>query len=122
MSRLSSPALNVDTMVNNGIEFIKQFPKIWNKIHPSDLRVLRNLFFPENVYYYYPTIKTPKTCCIYSTEPSFCDERYRYVTLERLNLKPYIELFTELDRIISHLEIPLNFEYSPEKSLALVFP
>ena len=86
MSKLSSPALNVDTMVNNGIEFIKQFPQIWNKLHPSDLRVLRNLFFPENVYYYYPTIKTPKICCIYSIEPSFCDERYCQVTLQRIEL------------------------------------
>ncbi len=81
MNKLSSPVLNVDNVVNTGIEFIKQFPEIWKLIDPKDLRVLRNLFFPENLYYHYPSIKTPKTCCIYNIESQFCDTRYRNVTL-----------------------------------------
>ena len=81
LSELSSPELEIDRVVDNGVEFLKHLPEIWEDIYVKDLRVLRTLIFPSNLYYHYPTIKTPELCCIYNIEPEFLDEVNRSVTL-----------------------------------------
>ena len=89
LSELSSPELEIDRVVDTGVEFLKHLPEIWEKIYVKDLRVLRTLLFPSNLYYHYPTIKTPELCCIYNIEPEFLDEVNRSVTL--LGIAPRFE-------------------------------
>lgn len=86
LSELSSPELEVDRMIDTGVEFLKSLPEIWESIYVKDLRVLRDLLFPSNLYYHYPTIKTPELCCIYNIEPEFMCEVNRSVTLQRIEL------------------------------------
>ncbi len=81
LSELSSPELEIDNVVDSGISFIKNFPYIWRKLHPKDLRVLRNLLFMGNLVYHYPTIKTPEASCIYKVKPELLDDKNRFVTL-----------------------------------------
>ena len=81
LSELSSPELELDSVIDSGIEFIKQLPQKWKDLDVKDLRVLRNLLFNGNQVYHYPSIKTPEPCCIYKVESQFLDEKTRKVTL-----------------------------------------
>lgn len=85
-SCLSSPELEIDKVVNSGVEFLKHLPETWRGLDVKDLRVLRTLLFPENVSYYYPNIKTPEVACIYNLKPSFISDKTRQVTLQRIEL------------------------------------
>ena len=73
LSKLSSPELEIEIVVDSGIEFIKNFSYTWKDLDVKDLRVLRNLFFPSNLTYNYPTIKTPEVCCVYNIKPELSD-------------------------------------------------
>ena len=86
INKLSCPELEIDKVVDSGIEFMKHLPEVWESIDVKDLRVLRTLLFPKNMYYHYPSIKTPELCCIYNIEPGFLDEKNRFVTLQRIEL------------------------------------
>ncbi len=81
VNSLFSPELEVDNVVDSGIEFLKHLPELWRDLNVKDLRVLRTLLFPENVFYHYPNIKTPEACCIYNVKPEFLDEKTGKVTL-----------------------------------------
>ena len=86
MSELSSPELEVENVINAGMEFIRGLPLIWKSLDAKDLRVLRSLLFPENLIYHYPTIKTPEVACIYNIESQFLSENTRSVTPQRIEL------------------------------------
>ena len=44
---LSRPELQVEKVIDSGIEFLKQFPENWKSVDVKDLRVLRPLLFPS---------------------------------------------------------------------------
>ena len=75
ISKLFTPELGLDNVIDSGIEFLKNFPKTWKVLDSKDLRVLRTLLFPLNLFYHYPHIKTPEVCCIYNVEPQFLNEK-----------------------------------------------
>ena len=79
LSELFSLELEIDNVVDSSIEFLKHLPENWKSLDVKDLRVLRTLLFPENVFYHYPNIKTHAVCCIYKVEPKFMDEKTRQV-------------------------------------------
>lgn len=78
---LSPPELEVDNVIDSGIEFLKQFPENWKKVNVKDLRVLTPLLFPENLVYHYPTIKTPILSLIYNIKSQFTEGKTHQVTL-----------------------------------------
>lgn len=80
LSNLYPPELEVESVVDSGIEFLKRLPENWRDLEVKDLRVLRTLLFPQNLIYAYPTIKTPELCCIYNIKPALTDEKTRMVT------------------------------------------
>ena len=81
LSELSSPELEIDNVVDSGVEFLKHLPENWKSLDVKDLRVLRTLLFPQNVSYHYPNIKTPEVTCIYNLKSPFGDDKFRQVTL-----------------------------------------
>jgi len=90
IASLSTPELEVDNVIDSGVQFLKHLPQNWNNpdvLDVKDLRVLRALLFPENLYYHYPTIKTPTLCCIYNIKSEFLDKKNRFVTLRRIELR-----------------------------------
>ena len=87
VSCLSVPELEVENVVDSGVEFLKGLPTIWKTIDVKDLRVLRTLLFPENLSYYYPTIKTLKLSPIYNIKSQIGDDKNRFVTLRRIELR-----------------------------------
>ena len=89
LSELFSPELEIDNVVDSGIEFLKHLPENWKSLDVKDLRVLRTLLFPSNLTYHYPNIKTPEVCCIYKVEPVFMDEKTRQVTLRGIEPRFY---------------------------------
>ena len=93
LSELFSPELEIDNVIDSGIEFLKHLPENWKNLDVKDLRVLRTLLFPQNVSYHYPNIKTPEVACIYNLEPKFLDEKTRQVTQVGAN---WNELLSEL--------------------------
>ena len=87
LSESASPELGVENVVESGVEFLKNLPENWKELDVKDLRVLRELLFGENLIYNYPGIKTPKVCCIYNIKSEFLDEKNRFVTLRRVELR-----------------------------------
>ena len=84
---LSPPELQVEKVIDSGIEFLKQFPENWKSLDVKDLRVLRPLLFPQNLIYAYPNIKTLKLSPIYNIKSEFSDEKNLQVTLRRIELR-----------------------------------
>ena len=78
---LSPPELEVDNVIDSGIEFMKQFPENWKKVHVKDLRVLRPLLFPQNLIYSYPSIKTLELSPVYNLKSQLSDGKTHQVTL-----------------------------------------
>ena len=78
---LSPPELEVDNVIDSGIEFLKQFPENWEKVHVKDLRVLRPLLFPQNLIYSYPSIKTLELSPVYNLKSQLSDGKTHQVTL-----------------------------------------
>ncbi len=78
---LSPPELGVERVIESGIEFLKHLPENWKDLDVKDLRVLRPLLFPQNIFYAYPTIKTPELCCIYNVKSQSDEEKNHWVTL-----------------------------------------
>ena len=81
LNNLSTPELGLENVVNSGIEFLKHLPENWRGLDVKDLRVLRNLLYPKNLNYSYPSIKTPELCPIYNLKSPINDEKNRLVTL-----------------------------------------
>ncbi len=81
LNNLSNPELEVDSIIDSSIEFLKHLPENWKSMDVKDLRVLRTLLFPENLVYHYPTIKTLKLAPIYNIKSEISDEKNRLVTL-----------------------------------------
>lgn len=86
ISNLSIPELNIDNVIDSSIEFLKHLPETWKSLDVKDLRVLRNLLFPQNLIYKYPTIKTLKLAPIYNIKSQIGDGKNRLVTLQRIEL------------------------------------
>lgn len=78
---LAPPELEVESVVETGIEFLKHLPDNWRSLNVKDLRVLRNLLFPQNLEYTYPGIKTDQLSPIYKLKSLSDEENYRLVWL-----------------------------------------
>ena len=78
---LSTPELELDNVIDSSVEFLKHLPQNWKNLNVKDLRVLRPLLFPQNLFYAYPSIKTPEVCLIYNLKPDSYTEKNRFVTL-----------------------------------------
>lgn len=81
INSFSTPELELDNVVDSGIEFLKHLPQNWKDLNVKDLRVLRPLLFPQNLVYTYPSIKTLEVCLIYNLKSDSYIEKNRFVTL-----------------------------------------
>lgn len=74
-----------DMDVEQAIEFtfslIKSLPQKWEAFDPADLKVLRNILFPENLTYCYPGFQTPELSFIYKLNRIQSDEKTSLVAL-----------------------------------------
>ncbi len=77
---LSTPELEVDNVIDSGVEFLKHLPENWKTLDVKDLRVLRTLLFPKNLIYTYPNIKTLEIAPIYNLEYQISADKNRFVT------------------------------------------
>lgn len=89
LNNLSIPELGLDSVIDSSIEFLKHLPETWRSLHVKDLRVLRTLLFPKNIFYTYPgiSIKTLELCCVYNIKPPINDDENRFVTPRRIGLR-----------------------------------
>ena len=67
-ANLKDTDATVESAVNFGINLVKEFPSAWKMLEPGELRILRGLFFPQNLVYQYPGFKTRKLAPIYRTK------------------------------------------------------
>ena len=58
----------VESAVAFGISLVKHFPTEWKSLDPGELRILRGLFFPQNLVYQYPGFKTRELAPIYTVK------------------------------------------------------
>lgn len=76
---LAPPELEIENVVKTGIEFLKHLPENWKSLEVKDLRVLRNLLFPQNLEYTYPGIQTAQLSPIYKLKSLSDEENNRLV-------------------------------------------
>ena len=62
----SMEVANVDAAVDFAFEVIKNLPKVWQALEVADLKGLKGLLFPENLFYHYPSFQTPTPPFIYT--------------------------------------------------------
>src|SRR3989338_5951803 len=58
----------LESAMEVSINLIKEFPTAWKMLEPGELRILRGLFFPQNLVYQYPGFKTHELAPIYRTK------------------------------------------------------
>lgn len=122
VNNLSSPELEIDNVIDSGVEFLEHLPENWKSLDVKDLRVLRSLLFPQNVVYTYPSIKTPELCCVYNIKSEFLYEKNRWVTLTIPDSKPFVEFFCRLGNTISHFENKQSLQSYKEISIRESIP
>ncbi len=71
MSRSNSgyDGLDVSKAIDFSFGYIKNLPHEWKALDPADLKVLRKILFPQNVFYNYPGFQTPEACPIFGLIP-----------------------------------------------------
>jgi hypothetical protein len=79
--QLVSSEASVDAAVKFGISLIKEFPLMWHKLEPGELRVLKGILFPQNLRYTRPAFKTLELAPIYRLKSSPSGEKTLNVTL-----------------------------------------
>ena len=67
-SVLLNPQASTEAAVKYGIQFVREFPTLWPKLLPGELRVMLNLLFPQNLDYHYPEFQTSELSPIYAVE------------------------------------------------------
>lgn len=67
-TNLKASDSTLESAVAFGINLVKRFPTEWKILEPGELRILRGLFFPQNLVYQYPGFKTPKLAPIYTVK------------------------------------------------------
>jgi site-specific DNA recombinase len=72
---------SIEAAVEFGIRVVQEFPNSWQELEPGELRVLRGLFFPQNLEYHYPGFKTAELAPIYNLKSPETDEKTLMVTL-----------------------------------------
>ena len=78
---LENPAIGVEKAVEFGIRVVQEFPLTWEMLEPGELRVLRGLFFPQNIVFQNGKFKTAELAPIYNVKSENYEQKYHQVTL-----------------------------------------
>ena len=65
------PELDLENVINSSLNFLKTLPEEWKNLNVKDLRVLRELIFPQNIEYSYPGFKTAELSIVYKLKSEF---------------------------------------------------
>ncbi len=68
---------DVEKALNFAFSFIKAIPTHWRELEVNEIKVLRQLLFPQNLRYAYPGIKTAEIAIIYRLNPESSGENER---------------------------------------------
>ena len=72
---------SMESAVGFGIRVVQELPTLWRELEPGELRVLRGLFFPQNLEFHYPGFKTAELAPIYKLKSPDTDQKLLCVTL-----------------------------------------